>query len=91
MGGDTTKKMNYTQEDNKNGSLHMQNTQKSQFVASSYTLELARFSTLLRIQARAECGKGTELHFFGGWGNRTEKNIQWEWGHRTYFVDGENN
>ena len=27
-------------------------------MASSYKLELARFSTLLRIQDRAKCGKG---------------------------------
>ena len=31
-------------------------------MASSCKLELARFSTLLRIQERAKCGKGTELH-----------------------------
>ena len=30
-------------------------------MASSFKLELARFSTLLRIQDRAKCGKGTEL------------------------------
>ena len=31
-------------------------------MASSSKLELARFPTLLRIQDRAKCGKGTELH-----------------------------
>ena len=30
-------------------------------MASSYKLELSKFSTLLRIQDRAKCGKGTEL------------------------------
>ena len=45
---------------------------KSQPVASSYKLEYARFSTLLRIQDRAECGKGTELH---GWGDTTQKKL----------------
>ena len=39
-------------------------------MAASCKLELARFSTLLRIQDRAKCGKGTELH---GGGHRTEK------------------
>ena len=36
-------------------------------MASFCKLELDRFSTLLRIQDRAKCGKGTELH----WGGRT--------------------
>ena len=53
-----------------NTHMHMQNAQKSQSVASSSKLEFARFSTLLRIQDRAKCNKGTELN--GGW-----------WGHRT--------
>ena len=37
------------------------NKLKKQSVASSCKLELARSSTLLRIQGRAKCGKGTEL------------------------------
>ena len=36
-------------------------------MASSYKLELARFSTLLRIQDRAKCG--TELHVLEGGGD----------------------
>ena len=45
-----------------NTPMQMQNAQKSQSVASSCKLKLARFSTLLRFQDRAQCGKGTELH-----------------------------
>ena len=37
-------------------------TKKKQSVASFYKLELARFSTSLRIEYTAEFGKGTELH-----------------------------
>ena len=36
-------------------------------------MELARFSTSLRIQDRAECDKGTELHWARGGGHHTEK------------------
>ena len=39
-------------------------------MASPYKLELARSSTLLRIQDRAVCENDTELH---GGGHRTEK------------------
>ena len=46
-------------------------------MASSYKLELARFLTLLRIQDSAKCGKG---------GHRTEENIYWKGGHRTYLI-----
>ena len=44
-------------------------------------LELARFSILLRIQGRARVEKTT----LGGTPHR--KNVYWEGGHRTYFVD----
>ena len=43
---------------------------------------------LLRIQDRAKCGKGTILHRGGG--HLTGKNVYWEGGHRTYFIDGGN-
>ena len=58
-------------------------------MASSCKLELARFSTLLRIQDRAECGKGTELH--GGGGHHTEKFVL-EWGDtaHTFLMSGTN-
>ena len=42
------------------------------------------FSTLLRIQDRAKCGKGTELHCGGG--HCTEKFVL-EGGHRTCLLD----
>ena len=38
-----------------NMDMYIQNAQKSQSVASSYKVELARFSTLLRIQDLAKC------------------------------------
>ena len=50
-------------------------------MASSYKLELARFSILLTIQDRARVEKTT----FGGTPHR--KNVYWEGGHHTYFVD----
>ena len=48
-------------------------------MASSCKLELAKFSTLLRIQDGAMCGKGTKLHG----GDTTQKNLYWKGGHRT--------
>ena len=53
-------------------------------MASSCKLELARFSTLLRIQDRAKCGKGTELH---GGGTPHRKFFTGMGGHRTYLLD----
>ena len=53
-------------------------------MASSCNLELAIFSTLLRIQDSAKCGKGKELH---GGGHRTEKFVLEGGGHRTYLLD----
>ena len=53
---------------------------KKQFVASSYKLELARFSTLLRIQDRAKCSKK-------GGGHRTENRYTGRGGHRTYLIE----
>ena len=47
-------------------------------------LELARFLTLLRIQDRVECGKGTELH----WGAPHRKKLIQGGGTYTYFLDG---
>ena len=47
-----------------------------------HKLELDRFLILLRIQDRAERGKVKELH---------RKNLYWEGGHRTYFLDGGDN
>ena len=38
-------------------------------------LKLARLSTLLRIQDRDKCGKGTELH---GGGDTAQKNLYWK-------------
>ena len=50
-------------------------------------LEVARFLTSLRIQDRAECGKGTKLH----WGGDTKKKkLILGRVHRTYFLDGGN-
>ena len=50
-------------------------------MASSYKLELARFSTLLRIQDRAKCGKV--------WGDTAQKIDILEGGtpHRTYLIE----
>ena len=77
-----------------NTPMHMQNAQKGQYLASSCKLKLVRFSTLLRFQDRAKCGKGTDLHG----GDTTQKNLYWKggtlhitswwveqrgWGHRT--------
>ena len=52
---------------------------KKKSVASSYKLELARFSTLHRIQDRANCGKE------GGTPRR--KDIYWKGGHCTYLIE----
>ena len=54
-------------------------------MASSCKLELSKFSTLLRIQDRAKCGKGTELH----WGGDTaQKYLYWKrGGHCTHLLD----
>ena len=52
---------------------------KKKPVASSYKLELARLSTLLRIQDRAKCDKG-------GGGHHTEKHIL-EGGHHTNLIE----
>ena len=49
-------------------------------MASSYKLELVRFSTLLRIQDRAKCGK------VGG-GHRTENKYTGRGGHHTYIIE----
>ena len=49
-------------------------------MVSSYKLELAIFSTLLRIQDRAKCGNGG--------GGTAQKKIYWKWGgHRTYLIE----
>ena len=57
---------------------------ESQSVASSCKLKLDRFSTLLRIQDIAKCGKDTELQ----WGrNRKEETCTGRGGHRTYLLD----
>ena len=55
-------------------------------MASSYKLELARFSTLLRIQDRAKCGKG------GDTAQKTDileggdtAHTLLRWGHCTYL------
>ena len=49
-------------------------------MASSYKLELARFSTLLRNQDRAKCGKGG--------GDTAQKTDILEGGeHRTYLIE----
>ena len=48
------------------------------------TLHLLNVQT--RIQDRAECGEGTELHLGGG-GDTALKNIH-HWEHCTYFLDG---
>ena len=53
-------------------------------MASSCKLELAKFSTLLRIQDRVKCGKGTELH---GGGTPHRKICTGRGGHRTYLLD----
>ena len=44
----------------------------------------------IRIQDRAECGEGKELQFVGG-RNTAQKNVYWEGGHCTYFLDGGTN
>ena len=58
--------------------LGLINTRKKS-LASSCKLELARFSTLLRIHDRIKCGKG------GGTPHR--KQIYWKGGHRTYLIE----
>ena len=62
--------------------------QKKQCVASSCKLELARFSTLLRIQDRAKCGKGRgdiaqKTDILEG-GNISHALLRW--GHCTYLI-----
>ena len=57
-------------------------------MASSCKMEHARFSTLLRIQDRAKCGKGTELHG----GDTAQKNLYWKGGDtaHTFLMSGAN-
>ena len=51
-------------------------------MASYYKLELARFSTLLRIQDRAKCGKGGEAphkkQIYRKGGTPHIKNLYWK-------------
>ena len=59
-------------------------------MASSYKLELARFSSLL-IESKTEpsVARGDTPHkkiYTGRGGHRTEKNIYWKGGHRTYLI-----
>ena len=62
---------------------------KKQSVASSYKLELARFSTSLRIQDLAKCAKAR--NYMEGGGHHAEKKYTGRRGHHTYFLDGGNN
>ena len=53
-------------------------------------MELARLSTSVTFQNRAEGGIGTE-YFFDLGNNWGVENTYWEGGHSIYFVDGGDN